>query len=84
MWIFVKNEMKKKPDLISMRHKSTSVARRPYHVSQESPPASVKLDPDGPVVAEDAQVVPLVQMNLAGRPDDSHPGTAVKSEQKLF
>ena len=45
-------------------------------------PAPVELDPDRPVVAEDAEVVPLVEMNLAGRPDDSHPGAAVKSEEK--
>ena len=45
-------------------------------------PSPVELDPDGPVVAEDAEVVPLLEMNLTGGPDHSHPGTAVKSEQK--
>ena len=43
---------------------------------------AVQLDPDRPVVAEDAEVVPLLEMNLTGGPDHSHPGTAVKSEQK--
>ena len=45
-------------------------------------PAPVQLDPDGPVVSEDAEVVPLVQVDLTGGPDHALPGAAVESEEK--
>ena len=51
MWIFVENEkkvwnnseVKMTKSLFPMIHISTSVARRPYHVSEESPPVSVTI-----------------------------------------
>ena len=46
-------------------------------------PAAVELDPDGPVVAEDTEVVPLVEMDLAAGPHHSHPGTAVQSDTEI-
>ena len=42
----------------------------------------VELYPDCPVVPEHTEMVPLVQMDLAGRPHYARPSAAVESEHE--
>ena len=46
--------------------------------------AAVELDPDGPVVTEDTEVVPLVEVNPPARPHHACPSATVEPEDGIL